>query len=236
VVRPDGGSPGPVDSGVLVQQADAEQGEDALDAGFKAVVFDLLTALLDSWSTWNAAAGSETAGRRWRARYLELTYGCGAYRPYETLVAEAAADVALPPAAPAALLAGWDRLAPWPEVPNVLSGLRSGGLRLGIVTNCSTDLGRRSAARCGVAFDAVVTAEEAGFYKPRPEPYRAVIAALGVDVSNVLFVAGSSADVPGAAGVGMQVVWHNRVGLPARPGPGPLREARTLDAALDGVV
>jgi hypothetical protein len=35
--------------------------------------------------------------------------------------------------------------------------------------------------------------------------------------------------------VGMPVVWHNRVGLPARPGPKPLHEAVTLDAILDGI-
>ena len=51
-----------------------------------------------------------------------------------------------------------------------------------------------------------------------------------------LFVAGSAADVPGASGVGMRVVWHNRVGLPPKPGATPLREARRLDAALDGFV
>ncbi|WP_424814179.1 HAD family hydrolase [Roseococcus sp. YIM B11640] len=201
----------------------------------KAIVFDLLTAVLDSWSVWDAAAGSQEDGRRWRARYLELTYGCGAYRPYETLVAEAARDAGLPASAPAALHAGWDTLQPWPEVPTVLRGLKARGLRLGVATNCSVELGRRAAARCGAPFDAVVTSEEAGFYKPRPEPYRAVLAALGVEPAEALFVAGSSADVPGAAGVGMAVVWHNRVGLAARPGPAPLREARTLDAALDGL-
>ncbi len=207
-----------------------------MQSAFKAVAFDLLTALLDSWSAWDAAACSEIAGRRWRARYLELTYGCGAYRPYETLVAEAAADTGLPPTAPGILLAAWDSLAPWPEVPRVLSDLRARGLRLGVVTNCSIELGRRAALRCGVAFDAIVTAEQAGFYKPRPEPYQAVVAALGADVNDVLFVAGSSADVPGAAGVGMQVVWHNRIGLPGRPGPRPLREARALDVALESVI
>ncbi|SFL14668.1 HAD family hydrolase [Falsiroseomonas stagni] len=201
----------------------------------KAVVFDLLTALLDSWSVWDAAAGGEADGRRWRARYLELTYGCGAYRPYETLVAEAARDAGLPATAPAALHAGWDGLNPWPEAPAVLRNLKARGLLLGIVTNCSIELGRRAAARCGVPFDAVLTSEEAGFYKPRPEPYRAVLAALGVEPGEALFVAGSSADVPGAAGVGMRVVWHNRVGLAARPGATPLREARTLDAALQGL-
>jgi len=200
----------------------------------KAVVFDLLTALLDSWSAWNRAAGSELLGRRWRTRYLELTYGCGAYRPYEELVAEAAADSSLPATAAMALRANWDTLTPWPEVPHVLARLRTQGLRLGVVTNCSTELGRRAVARCAIKFDAVVTAEEVGFYKPRPEPYRAVLAALDVSADHALFVAGSSADVAGAAAVGMPVVWHNRVGLPARPGPKPLREAVTLDAILDG--
>lgn len=202
----------------------------------KAVIFDLLTALLDSWSVWDRAAGGEEPGRRWRARYLELTYGCGAYRPYEELVAEAARDVGLSSEAPDRLHAAWATLEPWPEVPGVLAGLRAKGLKLGVATNCSIPLGRQAAGRCGVPFDAVVTSEEAGFYKPRPEPYRAVLAALGAAPEEALFVAGSAADVPGAAGVGMRVVWHNRVGLPPKPGATPLREARSLDAALDGFV
>ena len=60
-----------------------------------AVLFDLLTALLDSWSVWNAAAGPERAGRAWRAEYLRLTYGCGAYHSYEDLVRQAAHAVGL---------------------------------------------------------------------------------------------------------------------------------------------
>lgn len=202
----------------------------------RAIVFDLLTALIDSWTVWDAAAGSEEFGRKWRARYLELTYGCGAYRPYEELVAEAARDTGLPLDALQRLDAHWDELAPWPEVPRVLSDLRRRGFVLGVATNCSVNLGRRAAARCGVPFDAVVTSEEAGFYKPRPEPYLAVLDALGVAPSEALFVAGSPSDVPGASSVGMKVVWHNRVGLPHRPGATPLREARTLDAALEGVI
>ncbi|HTD74184.1 MAG TPA: HAD-IA family hydrolase [Steroidobacteraceae bacterium] len=211
--------------------------ESAIDTRHpRAIIFDLLTALLDSWSVWDRAAGSEILGRRWRARYLELTYACGLYRPYEELVAEAAADAELPDTAAVTLRANWDTLTPWPEVPRVLVGLRARGLHLGVVTNCSTELGQRAATRCGIAFDAVVTAEEAGFYKPRREAYLAVLAALKVSAEDALFVAGSSADVAGAAGVGMPVVWHNRVGLPARPGSKPLREAVTLDATLEGIV
>ena len=201
----------------------------------KAVVFDLLTGLLDSWSIWDAAAGSKVLGRRWRARYLELTYQCGAYRPYEDLVSEAAVDSDLSATAAATLRAIWDQLTPWPEVPRVLTRLRAQGLRLGVVTNCSNELGARAVARCGVAFDAVITAEQVGFYKPRPEAYRAILAALDLSPDRALFVAGSPADIAGAAGVGMPVIWHNRVGLPARPGPKPLREAATLDSALEGL-
>ena len=59
---------------------------------YDAVIFDLLTALIDSWSLWNDVAGSPGEGMKWRRRYLEITYGCGPYRPYETLVREAARD------------------------------------------------------------------------------------------------------------------------------------------------
>ena len=69
----------------------------------RAVLFDLLTALLDSWTVWNSVAGSEAAGGMWRAEYLRLTYGCGAYVPYEQLVRTAARTAGLPDAAADAL-------------------------------------------------------------------------------------------------------------------------------------
>jgi 2-haloalkanoic acid dehalogenase type II len=180
----------------------------------EAVVFDLLTALLDSWSLWNRAAASEADGLRWRRAYLELTYGCGAYRPYEDLVREAAAKAGVAASAAAALSADWDTLQPWPEAQQVLGDLHGRGVRLAVVTNCSITLGRRAADRVGAPFAAVVTAEETGYYKPRPESYRAVLDRLGTDPARTLFVAGSPADIPGAAGVGMPVFWHNRAGLP----------------------
>ncbi|MFX9189359.1 hypothetical protein ABTN59_22045, partial [Acinetobacter baumannii] len=63
---------------------------------YDAVLFDLLTALLDSWTLWNKVAGSDEAGLRWRAEYLKNTYATGSYRPYEDLVGEAAHNVGLP--------------------------------------------------------------------------------------------------------------------------------------------
>ena len=58
---------------------------------YDAVLFDLLTALLDSWTLWNEIAGSEERGHRWRAEYLRRSYETGEYRPYQALVAESAA-------------------------------------------------------------------------------------------------------------------------------------------------
>ena len=179
---------------------------------YDAVVFDLLTALIDSWTLWNDVAGSPDEGLRWRRRYLELTYGEGAYRPYEEIVRRAAGQSGLHARSADELARRWDELPPWPETVAVLTALAR-RVPLAVATNCSVELGRRAAARCCVAFAAVVTAEEAGYYKPRPEPYRAVLAKLGTAPARTLFVAGSAADVPGAKAVGMPVYWHNRMGL-----------------------
>ncbi|MBE3046269.1 HAD-IA family hydrolase [Candidatus Bathyarchaeota archaeon] len=85
-------------------------------------------------------------------------------------------------------------------------------------------------------FDAVISAEESGFYKPAPQAYHAVLDAMGVEAGDVLFVAGSAGDVEGATDVGMKVVWHNRVGLSKKGYAVPLREARTLGETLVGFV
>lgn len=180
---------------------------------YDAVVFDLLTALIDSWTLWNDVAGNAEDGMHWRRRYLQITYGCGSYRPYETLVREAARDVGLPEQLGTELERRWDELQPWPEVNAVLSSIN---LPLAVATNCSVRLGQRAAKRVGVPFARVETAESIGFYKPRPEVYRAVLRTLGTAPERTLFVAGSPSDVPGAKGVGMPVYWHNRIGLPPR--------------------
>ena len=197
---------------------------------YAAVVFDLLTALIDSWTLWNDVAGSPDAGLAWRRRYLEITYGSGAYRPYETLVRDAARDVGLPQSLGDDLDKRWDELKPWPEAREVLKRL---SVPMAVATNCSIRLGRRAADRVGVPFKVVVTAESVGFYKPRPEPYRAVLTALGTAPERTLFVAGSASDVPGAKGVGMPVYWHNRIGLPPRDDSKPDYLEATLDRLGD---
>ncbi|MFM0741386.1 HAD-IA family hydrolase [Paraburkholderia xenovorans] len=198
----------------------------------QAVLFDLLTALLDSWTSWNRAAGSEPAGRAWRAAYLRLTYGCGRYVPYEQLVRDAATEVGLPPSAALALEADWLQLAPWSGAREVLRELAP-HCKLAIVTNCSARLGMQAANIFPLQWDAVITAEEAGMYKPDPLPYRVALDQLGVSAHEAAFVAGSSYDMFGTAAVGLRTYWHNRIGLPLVEGAqAPEVEAPTLDALV----
>ena len=180
---------------------------------FDGVLFDLLTALLDSWSLWNTVAGNDVDGRRWRAEYLRQTYATGAYRPYETLVAEAAEAVGLPRAFADVLDARYAELRPWPGVTETLASLVAQGIPLGVVTNCSERLGRITAACVGVPFTVVVTAERAGFYKPNPAPYRLGVAELGLEIPRCLFVAGSPFDLVGTGPLGLATYWHDRSGM-----------------------
>ena len=198
---------------------------------FDAILFDLLTGLLDSWSLWNHAAGDQVSGRRWRLRYLDLCYQAGEYRPWESIVAEAATHVGLPGSKASELVALWDRIEPWPEVSEILPNLRVE--KLGVVTNCSESLAAQAARRVGATELAVVSAERARAYKPDPRPYRLALAELNVQAERTLFVAGSPSDIEGALSVGMQVFWHNRLGLSSGMKGRLLGESRNLRSLVD---
>jgi 2-haloalkanoic acid dehalogenase type II len=204
---------------------------------YRAVAFDLLTALIDSWAFWIKSAGDDTLGRTWRRASLRLVTTAGVYRPYEETVFEAADEVGIPAARASQLLEDWAavRLSPWPETRSVLVKLASQGWRTAVVTNCSQRLAEAAAVATGHRFDQIVSAEKAGFYKTRAEAYEAGLAALGEkDASRVLFVAGSPHDVPGASAVGMNVYWSNRFNDPVPAGsPKPLMNEPNLLALPD---
>lgn len=179
---------------------------------FSAVIFDLLSALLNSWKLWNEVAGSDESGLRWRKRYIQLTYAAGSYRPYEGIIEEAAAAEGIPEDRPARLIQSWAKLEPWPETAEVLDRLQQHAA-LAVVTNCSETLAGIAVEKTGIHFTKVVTAERAGFYKPHSKAYRLALEELNVEPARALFVAGSPADLPGATNVGMPVFWHNRLRL-----------------------
>lgn len=196
---------------------------------YAAVGFDLLTALLDTWSLFANVAGGRELGMRWHAASQSLLRG-KAYRPFEDIVHEAASSVGIDRPKADELLRRWGESAPWPDVPDVLSHLNS--YKRFIVTNCSERLGALAAARAGT-FDLVMTAERAGAYKPDPRPYRAALDALNLQRQRVLFVAGSAHDVGGASRAGMDVYWANRGRVPAPADAKALREEEDLRGLIE---
>lgn len=198
---------------------------------YEAIGFDLLTALLDSWSLFADVAGGRERGMRWHAASQSLLRG-KPYRPFEDVVHDAAGIVGIERSKADELLARWGESAPWPDVPGVLAHLNS--YTRFIVTNCSERLGALAAARAGT-FDLVMTAERAGAYKPDPRPYRAALDALTLHRKRVLFVAGSAHDVGGASRAGMDVYWANRGRVPAPTDAKAIREEEDL-RGLPGVL
>ena len=194
------------------------------------VAFDLLTALVDSWSLWERVAGEVALGRAWRTASLRLVTSAGQYEPYDGMVRRAALEVGVPVERADTLLERWPEILPWPEAPSVLAALN--GLRLAIVTNCSQRLAEIAAGATGGVFEVIMSAERARVYKTDPRAYQAALDALGLSPKRVLFVAGSAHDVPGAGAVGMPVYWSNRQGLTVPPGPPPLANAPNLNGLL----
>ena len=204
-------------------------------APYDAVLFDLFSGLLDAQPAYEEVAGSASLGSRWWSEHSRICYSAGDYRPHDEIVAEAAERIGLAPDRAPALVARLGELRPWPEAPAVLTQLRA-TVKIGVVTNCSDEVGRRAAAQVGVAIDVIATAEAAGAYKPRPEPYRLALEALGIDAARTLFVAGSPDDIAGASRVGMPVYWHNRRGLDLGGRARPRVEHDSLAPLLDTIV
>jgi 2-haloacid dehalogenase len=196
---------------------------------YAAIGFDLLTALLDSWSLFASVAGGRDLGMRWHAASQSLLRGKD-YRPFQDIVRDAAGVVGVERTKADELLRRWGESAPWPDVPGVLPRIRS--YTRFIVTNCSERLGALAAARAG-KFDLVMTAERAGAYKPDPRPYRAALDALDLHRKRVLFVAGSAHDVGGASRAGMDVYWANRGHVAAPTDAKALREEVDLRGLID---
>lgn len=202
-----------------------------MKATYDAVAFDLLTALVDSWTLFASVTGDEARGREWRQASLRRVVAAGRYRDYEAILREAALETKLPASLADTLVARWGDLEPWPEVPGVLRQLE--GRRLAVLTNCSQRLAEIAASVTGGRFEMVLSAERTGWYKTDPRAYRALVDALDLPAERIVFVAGSPHDVKGAPSAWLTVYWQNRGGLPVPPGiPPPLVNAPDLTGLL----
>ena len=109
----------------------------------------------------------------------------------------------------------------WPPFPDTVPALRAlaGRYRLAVVSNVDDDLFAATATKLGVAFDAVVTAQQVRSYKPAPAHFHEVLRRLALPRERVLHVAQSLYhDVAPARALGFACVWVNR--RAGRMGPG----------------
>src|SRR5215467_12562286 len=122
-------------------------------------------------------------------------------------------------------------LAPFPEVPGVLAALRQAGLKTAILSNGTPMMldAVVGGAGLGAMFDAVLSVEEVGVFKPDPRVYGLAVDRLGCPASAIAFQSSNAWDAYAASAFGMQVVWCNRYGQRRERLPGsPDREIGSL--------
>ena len=106
-----------------------------------------------------------------------------------------------------------ESLGSWQPFPDTVDALRrfQSRYRLCIVSNVDDDLFAGTARTLDVDFDYIVTAEQAGSYKPSHSNFALAIQRMGIPKERVLHVAESvKLDIEAAKGFGMDAVWVNR--------------------------
>lgn len=222
-----------------------------LDYGaFDALTFDCYGTLID-WEAGILAGlravldprGVRPTDEELLERYAaaEAAIEAGPYRRYREVLGEGLESVASmyavkPTAAEAAAFGG--SVGDWPAFPDSRAALArlKARFRLGVLTNCDDDLFAASNRRLGVQFDWIVTAEQAGGYKPRIANFDLLLERLTVPRERVLHVAQSlfHDHVP-AKSLGLSTVWidrrHDRDGFGATPPARATPDARFADMA-----
>jgi 2-haloacid dehalogenase len=118
----------------------------------------------------------------------------------------------------------WHRLDAWPDVPAGLARLRN-GFRLAPVSNGNIALMADLARRNHLHWDAILGAEVAGDYKPKPRAYLASAEAFNLEPHECMMVAAHSRDLAAAAQCGLKTA---HVARPDEYGPGTGEKGPTV--------
>jgi 2-haloacid dehalogenase len=125
----------------------------------------------------------------------------------------------------------WHRLDAWPEVPAALARLKRKFL-LAPVSNGNISLMVDLARRNDFPWDAILGAEVAGDYKPKPRVYLAACAAFDLAPADCMMVAAHSSDLAAAAACGLRT---GHIARPDEHGPGTGERAPSVLVDFAGV-
>jgi 2-haloacid dehalogenase len=212
--------------------------------GVKACVFDAYGTLFDFASAARASPdvppdAVDRLSALWRDKQLQYTWLRAAQHRHADFlqVTSDALDFTLETLALAQpglrerLLDLYLRLAAFPEVPQALTAVRAAGLATAILSNGTPAMlaAAVGAAGLGHLFDAVLSVEEVGAFKPDPRIYQLAVDRIGTSAGAIAFVSSNGWDAHAASAFGMRVVWCNRYGQRRERLPGaPDREIKTL--------
>ena len=110
----------------------------------------------------------------------------------------------------------WHRLDAWPDVPPGMTRLKR-RVMLAPVSNGNISLMVDLARRNNIPWDAILGAETAGDYKPKPRVYLAACEALDLPPGDCMMVAAHSSDLAHAAKSGLRT---GHIARPNEHGPG----------------
>ena len=192
--------------------------------GITACVFDAYGTLFDVHSAVrrysNQVKESEGVSALWRTKQLEYTWLrslMGRYVDFWQVTADAL-DFSLDTYGISDthlredLLQAYMTLSCYSEVPDVLDRLKRKGIRCAILSNGSPQMLSSAVKNSGLSefFDAVISVDMIGQYKPDPRVYRLAVDELKVEKSKIAFQSSNAWDAAGANAYGFNVVWVNR--------------------------
>ncbi len=120
----------------------------------------------------------------------------------------------LDPAAEAEIMGFWQNLEPFAEVRPALQRLSEHYAIVALSNGNAPFLQHLAANRIGWEFDAIISVDEAGAFKPHPSVYRHAARKLGLEPHACLMVSSNSFDVLGARACGYRAAFVNRRDLP----------------------
>ncbi|WP_299281207.1 haloacid dehalogenase type II [uncultured Tateyamaria sp.] len=189
---------------------------DVAAAARQAAAEPAFASIRDTWPT---------LAEHWRLKQLQYTWlraVTGAHTDFWQVTQEGL-DWALEKAghgnAPALrerLLALYWELQAYPEVPEMLSALKSAGLNTAILSNGSPDMLDGAVQSAGIAdvLDDSLSVQSVGIFKPDARVYDLVGERFGCAKDEVLFVSSNGWDAAAATGYGFETAWVNRAGEP----------------------